>query len=137
MPLKSGHAYWIYCKGGTDYTAPLDVTLPSPGDGLDFGQIGSEYDIVITNRYAVPVTFTLAQTDSAVPISLVSYSVDTGKTYTPFTSYSPEFVMQPGTSDTIRLAIRRADIASNEVRSLLKLTDSIGGMRYIPVSAQR
>lgn len=137
MPLKSGHAYWIYCKGGSDYTAPLDVKLPASGNAMDYDAAFSELEMTITNRSAVPVSFTLtpkAQTDPAAPLSLVNFTPETGNTYTDFTAYTPPSALNPGNSVAIRLAVRRGELAG-EVKSLLKLTDTVGGLLFIPVHA--
>ncbi len=141
-PIAPGRAYWIFCDGGTEFRGIPEIDLPAPGDSLTYIPSAVELSIKVTNRASAPISFQVeavpnAAGDPDVPLSLVTFAPETGKVYTPFTAYSSETPLEPGKTETIRLAVRRAELSAGPVKSLLKITDStIGGMYYIPVMAE-
>ena len=138
--IAPGRAYWVWCKGGSDYPGPLEVRLRGMGDALEFPFSNAIQRMDIINRSSAPLTFTLDSLpnnsgDPMVPLSVVKKSENFERIYEPLTSYSPENPLDPGEEHTIRLTVRGEKMTFNEAESLLKITDDLGGRFYIPVSA--
>src|SRR5690606_6436658 len=47
--MAPNEAYWVYCRGGSDYVAPLGLDIASR-DGLEFGRSLAENTILLWNR---------------------------------------------------------------------------------------
>jgi hypothetical protein len=141
--IVSGKAYWVYCKGGSDYQGPMRIILPPPGNVLNYYLVNTEYEIKIINDTPNPLSFSMIpilNTDDneiPVPLSRVTYSKTLEKSFDPLTSYSPEKALESGDSDSIRLAVRRKDMAQSTASSLLKIIDDLGSVRYIQVWAEK
>ncbi|KPA19715.1 hypothetical protein MHK_000065, partial [Candidatus Magnetomorum sp. HK-1] len=110
--IVSGKAYWVYCEGGSDYSGPLQISLPGTNDYLNFGRTTSEWEIDFLNRSSNPLSFTVTpmpndQDDETVPLSTMSYTQVTIKVYNPFTNKTPPIVMEAGQLIKFRLAVRR------------------------------
>ncbi|GEM_PF-2594092 len=111
----------------------MEIGLPGIGDGLNFLAAVDELEIEVTNRSPNPLTFTLESVSgNEVPLSLVKSVIteETVVTYEPFTSYSPEILLESGEKHEVRLAVRRKDITADEVTGLLKITDDLGDCYY-------
>jgi len=140
--IVSGQAYWVYCVGGSQYQGPISLTLPGSNNNLNFLSSISEVNFEISNQSPDPVSFSLETFNNTegsdfVPISLVTYSDLMIPQYTTLTSYSPNESIAPGKKVTIRLAINRKALVNTEAFCLLKLTDDLGDVIYIPVRAEK
>jgi hypothetical protein len=134
--IHSGEAYWIFCRGASTYTGPLGLSVDL-SDDLDFGGTALEREIRIENLASRPKTFvrTLAS-DIRVPLSYFGLNKQGSIVWT---ELPPEHGIELPVEGTItfRLAVRRADFASESVESVLEVSDGAGLRRRIPVRALR
>ena len=140
--IVSGQAYWIYCMGGSNFQGPVELSLPGSNNNLDFMSAIFELNFEIRNQSSDPISFSLETINNTadagfVPLSLVTYSDAMNRQYESFISYSPSNPIESGEKMTIRLAINHKAIVSDEVNCLLKLTDDLGDVFYIPVRAEK
>ena len=71
-PIRSGEAFWIYCKGNSDYTGPMTVQLPQ-STGLHYAKTLGEQDIQIRNLSQSDMALSFGVSDSAVPLHYWKY----------------------------------------------------------------
>ena len=136
--IEPGKAYWIYCKGESDFMGPLDITLPLGDDALDYQATGSTLRIFMKNDSDVPVTYDLNPIPGLDNSALVSLSMELRyavKTIVLDDIISdPNKTLESGQVKTIYLTVRRDRMDIGTYSNLLELTG--GGSRfYIPVSA--
>lgn len=137
--ISAGQAYWVYCRGGSDYMGPLDITLPHSGSALRFLVTNPALEIRIANRSANVSSVSLnAEMDHAVPFSREIESLKgEGTTYEPLGPEGWNFSFEPESEQKVRLVLRREEISADEIRSLLKISDDTGNRFYIPVWAEK
>ena len=140
--IESGKAYWVYCDKSSQYSGPLEIKLPGSGHELNFRYTIPQWDITIVNQSSEPLSFTVSpipnsNADAGVPLSIVSYTDVISKVLTPFESQTESIAMEAGESVKFRLSIRRNDIRTDTVSSLLKFADDLGNRFYLPVRAEQ
>ncbi|MBF0451506.1 MAG: hypothetical protein HQK75_12445 [Candidatus Magnetomorum sp.] len=140
--IESGKAYWVYCDNSSQYAGPLEINLPGAGNELNFRNTIPQWDITIVNRSTEPLSFTVTPipnsiTDAGVPLSIVSYTDNTHKIFTPFDNQTSAIAIETGESVKFRLSIRRNDIYAPTVSSLLKFSDDLGNRFFLPVRAEQ
>ncbi len=140
--IQSGIAYWVYCKGGSQYVGPLEINLPGANNYLDFSRTISEFNIEMINRSPDPLSFTVTpvsnpQNEETVPLSTVSYTLITIKEYQPFETQTQPVVIEQGQSENFLLAIRRDDLEGESVSGLIKIADDMGNCFMIPIKAEK
>jgi len=140
--IESGKAYWIYCNGSSNYTCPMEISLPGTFDYLNFIGSNTELEFEIINNSPDPLSFTIEPVsnepgDDMVPLSIVSYNIDKTKIFEPFNSFTPSVALEAGQKLTFRLAVRNDEIIKNEVSNLLKIIDDLGNRFFIPVYAEK
>lgn len=72
--MRRGRAYWIFSKGGSNFSAPLSVAFDGT-ERLDFGHAVNSKPLTITNLSAGTVTVTIANPGN---FPLVTSSIDAG-----------------------------------------------------------
>jgi hypothetical protein len=135
-PVQSGHAYWIFTAGASDYSAPLDLTLEI-GDGLDFGLNVAELGLRIRNFR--PTQSTALFTDSAsagTVLSHLDFDSVAGNQWLPLSAPLALPVASAGEVD-IDLAVRRQDQTIALKESVLDIRDGAGTRHRVPVSSQK
>ena len=137
--IEYGKAYWVFCNGGSTYGGPLEIQTSGVDDKLIFRVGSSELSINLTNHSPGPLSVNLQKIDSTtegelVPLSIITYSSKMEKEYISLTSYDQE--IEPDESLTIRMAVQQKMI-TNDVSCLIKVTDSLGNLVYIPVNAEK
>ena len=144
--MRAGEAFWIHCKGASDYTGPLQVSTPSP-----FGVILSQHggsEIVFRNRAPHPVALRLAHTadpDAPVPISVAIEARDeaTGDLrkmalHLPAGNWEQTLpTLEAGQAIRLPLELRAQDIPPGERRSILTVFTDLGTKTVVPVTATR
>jgi hypothetical protein len=108
-------------------------------DELKFNLVNSEWELDIENKSQNPLSFSILPVSSDgvfVPLALVSESEEYTKVYINFTTYAPTSV-EAGESQKVKFAVRRQEITSNEVSSLLKVSDDLGNRFFIPIWAEK
>lgn len=135
--VRRGEAYWIYCRGSSDYVAPL-VAGPELGDGLEFGSATDEVVLNFRNAGSSGVNATV--TDLGAPaanpmwyaerqsnLSLLWHAMPT-----PWVKAVPA-----GTTVPVRISVRRSDMKANLFETVLEVTDGKGSRQLLPISVLR
>lgn len=137
--LSPGEAYWIYCRGASEFQGPLAVDLPF-GRALDFGTLGSTAEIGLRNvgPSEARITVETVGTDG-LPLSQVIRDPETlATTYPPL---PPTFTLPPlaaGSADRLALHLRRRDLPeeTDQHSTLLRMTSDSGCQVWVPVLAR-
>jgi hypothetical protein len=135
-PMQPGEAFWIYTQGISDYSGPMSVKLDF-GDELDFGKILQEREIRLRNHSSgdKTVTFDLSSGGAGVPLSRISLNAE-GRTEWPSIQVEPTASVSAGKEKLIRLAVRREQLSSDSVGSILEVADGQGSLVRLPVTAE-
>ena len=147
--LRQGEAYWVYCKGTSDFCGPLKVDFPIR-DGLVFGELLREQSLKLINESdesrVVTVRLLPSQRPEKSSKSLPNYAGDVALSYFSLISWkkleSPlTFTMPAGRIQEIQLAVRRADMRKSQdpealYESVLEVSDDKGMLYRIPVSSK-
>jgi hypothetical protein len=138
--MKSGEAYWIYCKGGSDYQGPLQVKMPT--GRLALSGSPAEVTLGLSNKGTDPMNITVqtVATDSGLPLSYCIRGVTTAKisdlTFDlPATYQLP--TLEAGQTTGIYLRLRRDQMTSGTQSALLKVSTDSGVQLWIPVTGSR
>jgi hypothetical protein len=151
-PMRRGEAFWIGCRGTSDFAGPMDVTLEQ-GTALDFGRVLTEQVLRIHNRSDRPRSFLLrrlvsedapeAQPGVAGPVALAYFKAgQTPETYgwQPLNAVLETLEVPPGGTWAVRLAVRRTEMvaasAGGLFQSLLEISDDSGARQLIGVTSQ-
>lgn len=138
--MKSGEAYWIYCKGGSDYQGPLTVTLPTGRLALT----GSPAEAVmgLSNSGSDPVNINVqtVATDGGLPLSYCIRGITTAKISDlvfdlPQTYSLP--TLEAGSSTGIYFRLRRDQMTSATQSALLKISTDSGVQMWVPITGSR
>ena len=133
--MQRGMAYWTYCRGGSDYQAPLQVQVEAP-DGIDFGGSVEESTLGLINRTSSNVTATVGAQTLPTPIAYAQFNPVSGTEWpalpSPFNRPVPSGQLLP-----LRLAIRRGSMASANYASLLEIRNGAGTRWLVPLTATR
>ncbi|MFM1921169.1 MAG: hypothetical protein RLZZ303_2803 [Candidatus Hydrogenedentota bacterium] len=149
--MRSGEAYWVYCKGESTYSGPLTVDYDI-ADGLQFGDLLNEQTLRLTNSGTTERIVTLRMLPAAAPVSknkdatLPALAGPVALSYLEYLKWKPleeplRFVMPPNSQQQVELGVRRADMPSAGegkawYASLLEVSDGIQTYR-LPVSAEK
>jgi len=150
--LRSGEAYWVYCKGESVYSGPLSIDLGAPGM-LAFGHTLNELVLGLKNESASERTVTLellpadpgyvkSKDAPAAPLA-----GDVALSYRRLLSWAPlsepmTIPIEPNSELGVRLAVRRADMTpvdapEAQYGSVLQVRDGAGALYRIGVTAER
>lgn len=134
-PIQRGAAYWIYTRGASEYTGPLDVKLEA-GDGLRFADTLNELKVEYKNPGKSPVTVTIEEIAGSTASALSYYQFDpaVGSVWTPING-ALTLNCPAGESSSLRLAIRRKDMTQSDYASVLRAKVGTSGSILIPVTA--
>lgn len=143
--MKSGEAFWAYCKGPSDYQGPLRVETETH-NGLIIGASGSQ--VVLRNETPYPLSPTIehfAATGPALPLSVMIRSL--GDPSAPVRALPAEMPAGPwmqalppletGKSMAIPFECRARAMSQPRQTSLLKITTDIGTESWVPVVGLR
>ncbi|MDB6152670.1 MAG: hypothetical protein JWL90_1123 [Chthoniobacteraceae bacterium] len=129
--LTAGQAYWIYSKGGSDFSAPLAISFGG-GRLLEFGTDQTSRLVTVRNRSAYPTNVTITNSDG-FPFIYQELNAATGQNeWLPLDILNR--LIPPGASTTLNLGIRRADLPADR-ETLLQISGG-GVALQLPVSAQ-
>lgn len=138
--MQSGVAYWIYCKGGSDYQGPLAVTLPT--GRLALSGSPAQVSMGLANNAADPVNITVqtVATDGGLPLSYVIRGVTTAKISDllfdlPATYALP--TLEAGQTTGLYLQLRRDQMTSATQSALLKISTDSGVQMWVPITGSR
>ncbi|WP_193211271.1 hypothetical protein [Luteolibacter marinus] len=143
--MKSGEAFWAYCKGPSDYQGPLRVETASR-EGLLLGRGAGE--IILRNECPHPLAPTMDHVPAdgpAVPLSiLVRAYGDPAAPIQPVATPMPAGAWQQPmpplevkASIAVPFECRASAMSQPRQGSLLKITTDLGTESWIPVSGFR
>ena len=143
--MRSGEAFWIYCKGASDYQGPLRVVTTSRL-GLQLGRGAAE--VVLRNECPHPLTPTIQQVpgdDAPLPLSiLVRAYGNVSAPVTPVATLLPAGAWQQalppleiGGAFALPFECRAAEMTRLRQGSLLKITTDIGTETWLPATGVR
>ncbi|MBI2567736.1 MAG: hypothetical protein HYV63_11955 [Candidatus Schekmanbacteria bacterium] len=140
--IQSGAAYWVYTKGSSAFTAPIEVKLAGGDETLDFGTQANELTFAIHNRSDAARTVAVAPATADVPLTVPEYD-QTQQTllWKSFPGVVAQLDLDVPAGDfvTVRLRVQRADLGSgvDGAQTLLSITDGEGVRFRVPVSVSR
>lgn len=136
--IRSGEAYWVYCRGKTDYQGPVDVRVAGLG-GLNFGNSGSRMDVEFHNisAEAAGVTVEAVPGSGELPLARVVRDLKVLQTSRAELQPVTQLSVAPGQVEALRLEVRREAMSAPSETRLLKITTSQGLCYWVPASAQR
>lgn len=135
--IRHGEAYWIYCRGGSEYVAPL-VVNPGRGDGFDFDFAADELDLNLVNLRSTGINVTVTDLASPTPNPLAYAERQPDQRLTWPELPTPWVRPVPSTTSTReRLAVRRASMTADLFETVLEITDGLGTRYLAPVSVVR
>lgn len=132
--VRPGQAYWVYSKGPSDYSGPLQITLEQ-GKVLDFGKVLSEQTLRIRNRSSESKQIAIGQQETTP--YLAYWGRDGGSEG--WLSFPHVFQVMPNEELTLRVAVRRNKISDRSInlhRSVLEISDKKGVRLLIPVAVE-
>jgi len=144
--IHSGEAYWIYCKGQSDYSGPIRVVFEQ-GDQMDFGRTLTEQTLRLRNETSSVKQIAIEKLASENPpdASLPSLAGGVPLTYWDWNSAAPDWKafeaqilrsLQPGEEVALRMGVKRrdmADVPGSLYQSLLEVSDGEGSRLLLPV----
>jgi hypothetical protein len=141
--IARGEAYWVYSQGASGFNGPVDIELEQE-DGLDYGEDLVERRIRFRNLSGENVGITVRPFPADMPISYwrleSATDPDSGQAYrrVGWPDLGAEHGLEVGTGRTtvLRLAVRRAQFATETMDGILEVADGAGTRRLIPVSAR-
>ena len=135
--IRSGESYWVYCKGPSDYSGPIAISLDT-GSELTFGSALGRAEIRIRNLASSPASVRLTQIlgPSALPMKIFRFDPDTGQISWP--SLPAQHVENVGGRGEllIELAPNRAAFSTDVADQILEVKDGFGFKRSIAISAK-
>jgi hypothetical protein len=131
--MQQGEAFWVYCKGHSEFQGPLSIILDQ-ASGLNFGAVLTEQHIRFWNLAAAKMDISLDLTGNA-PLSYWRFvAQDENVGWRDFPMGMP---LDPNETQTLRVGARRSGLTPNEVyESNLIVSDGTGSRVLIPVSVE-
>ena len=138
--MRAGEAFWVECKGGSDYQGPLRIKSPD-GNRLSFGD-RTRSDLMVVNESRDPAAVHVETIGAGQGLPLVytiSAITDAGPqdVDTDLPPLHPFGTLEPGARTSFRLKVRRDRMSSPTGATLLKIGNGAGALVWVPVSAQR
>ncbi|MEO7794487.1 MAG: hypothetical protein ABIV06_06910 [Thermoanaerobaculia bacterium] len=135
--IHSGEAYWVFCKGPSDYTGPISIELEG-GKGMDFAAGLDRSRVRIRNLSTAPASISLTQLASPAPIPLAVRKFDPDEVEVNWPTLPQTYslpVPQEGEL-LIDLAPKRASFGATDVGTVIEIKDGFGYRRLLAVSAR-
>lgn len=60
-----GRAYWVFCRGASDWTGPLDIDLPGESEELGFPVVNDRRTVVLKNPSSIPLLVQVSEAAGA------------------------------------------------------------------------
>lgn len=135
--IRSGESYWVYCKGPSDYTGPIEIDLDL-GTELAFGGSVGQAEVRIRNRAPNPVSIRLTQVTgpSPLPLQIRRFDADTGDIAWPMLPLQRVESIAEGGELLVNLAPKRADFTTEIADVILEVRDGFGYKKAIAISAK-
>jgi hypothetical protein len=139
-PINSGEAYWIYCRGGSDYQGPLRARI-LVGEQIDFGTTSDSW-ITFANESTDPINIQVqtVASDVGLPLGYTIRGISQGA-MVPVTVPLPASyaipVLEAGDNTSLFLTLRRQELINPLQSALLKVTTDNGVQLWVPVTASQ
>lgn len=137
--IQPNAAYWIFCRGASDYQGPLEVKFPTAAlNQADFGDIAESVTIQFANNLPTPlaVTLDLAPADG-LPVSYERALRSLGeKISIPFTTTANLGPLEPGANLSFKMTLDRTSMSQASGAAVLTIRDDVGTMIRIPVTGR-
>ena len=133
--MQRGVAYWTYCRGNSDYQAPLSLVIDGL-EGLDFGGNADDLTLGLVNRGPTSATVSVRDLSSPTPLAYALVNPSTGLSWFDLPPTLSTNVGGGGAEARLRLAVRRSTLAG-DYHSLLEVRNGAGVRWFLPLSAQR
>ncbi len=138
--MRAGEAYWIYCKGGSDYQGPLYLKAPT---GETVALAGANpVGILLANKSKNPLSVRMenAPGNAGLPLAFVLRAVtDTNIVAATFNLPNPYNLpsFDAGESRGFWLTARPEQMNAATQTGLLKITTDLGTQCWLPVTASQ
>ena len=138
--MRPGEAFWVECKGGSDYQGPLRIKTPD-GNRLSLGALTQSH-MLLANESGDPAAVQVERVATGPGIPL-AYTISA------ITDAGPEDVdadlpavysmgtLEPGQRTSLRLKVRRDRMSAATGATLLKVSNGAGVWAWVPVTARR
>lgn len=143
-PMKQGEAYWVYCKGPSNFVGPIKCQVEQ-GKGLDYGRTLLEQEFRIRNLLNNQTNITLEAFSSLDPPDMTQPQVagDVPLLYWNFAlgGWTPlpaafSLTVEAGQEKILRLAVKRSAMFTTGLcQSILEVKNDVGNRILIPVTA--
>ena len=135
--IHSGEAYWVFCRGASDYSGPVSIDLDL-GKAMTFNATSSEQRMRVRNLGSSPASISLRKLGSPAPIPLAffQFDADTGEISWPSLPSQYTIPTQAGEELLIDLAPIRAQFPAEEVGSVIEVRDGFGYLRRLAVTGK-
>lgn len=146
--MRSGEAFWIFCKGGSDYQGPFTVETGA-ADGMLTLEGSGTASLVLRNHTSHPVTPHMEHVTTAaaaVPLSIqvrvLNASLEQPVQYAaakkPAQAWEQEMpALESGGRLALPFTARTAEMTEPEQASLLRFTTDMGTEIWVPVLGRR
>lgn len=133
--MQRGIAYWVFSQGGSDFAAPLGLTL-SQGDSLNYGASLGELPLDFRNLSPSNKTITVRDLCPPSVLSYRRFSTNNADTW-PALPVPHSLALAGNGEDQLRLAVRRQDFATPRHACLLEISDGQGTLYRLAVTANQ
>lgn len=138
--IQSGAAYWVYTKGASTFSGPLNVTLTSFSNTMDFKSRGRRFDADVRNINGSQVSFSISHevSSGSEKVPLVNRRVSNGdvSNLTDLTQIE-NLTLQSEEYRRLRFTVDRTQMDIAEQRASYLLITGAGMRIFIPVLASR
>jgi len=132
--MHDGEAFWVYCKGASEFTGPLAVQLENSA-GLDFGTMLTQQTLRVANRSHAamnPVGISVSSAGAQLKYLRIDPAATPATDWlsVPVSPSSLSLALAAGEESERTLGVLRAGIPAGETRTAnLAVTD--GGVRIL------
>ena len=133
-PMLQGEAFWVYCRGYSEFTGPLSVQ-PDQFSGLHYGRGLQEQSLILRNNSAAPKSVSLSL--SALNNTVYYWVFDPAQQVAGWTPFPSPLTLQvpAGDKQNLRLGVKRADLSvDTSYDANMTVTDGQGMEILLPVS---
>ena len=151
--IESGKAYWVMCKGVSDFSGPIEAKFIG-SSSVEFGKKTVVSEIAIENKSALEKNVTIRIKNSAtapygelpvagnIPLSYWHSDFENQKFQWRKMPAQLNKTLKPGGKWTQRFMVRRNDMPESAspgalFQNLLEIEDGAGAKIYMPVTAEK
>jgi len=133
--VRSGEAYWVYCKGVSSYQGPLSVEIP--GSILDYGTSLVQHTIAISNTSSLARKVKLRLLSGGSWLSYRTFNASSGYFEWKALAEMPLLQLAGGQKANIWLAVLREALPLGVTQGILEVSDDGGSLFLIRVSVEK